>query len=106
MDSNIKFSWCHLSNIPELPIIGLSEGNGSGTKLFQSLLDGHTKILMIPGYPLMYFYPFWYRNIESLNYKNWDVVLKKILFHFAPVFDSRINPGSESLDKLGENQDQ
>ncbi len=87
-------------------MVALTEGNGSGTKLFQSLLDGHPRVMMIPGYPLMYFYPFWGRYVAPFDNKSWSTVLNLIVEHFAPIFDSRINPGSEDLDKLGENQDQ
>ena len=96
----------HLSRFPEPRILALSEGNGSGTKLFQSLLDGHPGILMVPGYPLMYFYPFWHRYVATLPRPDWPAALDALVARFAPVFDTRINPGSEDLDKLGENQDQ
>ena len=106
MNSQLNLSNYHLSRLKEPKMFALTEGNGSGTKLFQSLLDGHESILMIPGYPLMYFYPFWERFIVSQKKLSWMKVLDALELHFAPVFDTNINPGSEDLNKLGENQDQ
>ena len=40
-------------------VVALVTGNGSGTKLFQALLDNHEQICMIPAYPLIYLYPHW-----------------------------------------------
>lgn len=106
MSTPSDYSAYHLSRFPEPRMLALAEGNGSGTKLFQSLLDGHPGILMVPGYPLMYFYPFWHRYVASLPRLDWPTALDALVARFAPVFDTRINPGSEDLDKLGENQDQ
>jgi hypothetical protein len=102
----MNYAQYHLSHFQGPRMVALSEGNGSGTKLFQSLLDGHPQILMVPGYPLMYFYPFWEHFIAPVAGLSWPQVLDQLLLRFAPVFDTRINPGSEDLDKLGENQDQ
>jgi hypothetical protein len=54
----------------------------------------------------MYFYPFWHRYVAVLPCTCWLAVLDLLAARFAPVFDSRINPGSEDLNKLGENQNQ
>ena len=37
----------------------LLSGVGSGSKLFQSFLDGHSQILMTPSHILMYLMPHW-----------------------------------------------
>ena len=102
----MDYSQYHLSRFKGPRMVALSEGNGSGTKLFQSLLDGHSEVLMVPGYPFMYYYPFWEFYIAPVGDNSWQLVLNQLLLRFAPVFDTRINPGSEDLDKLGKNQDQ
>ena len=50
-----------LSDIKEPSILGFIFYKGGGTKLFHSYLDGHPEIYNIPGFPLLYFYP--YRKI-------------------------------------------
>ena len=95
-----------LNKMKELPVLALTEGNGSGTKLFQSLMDGHPELLMIPGYPLMYFYPFWEHYIVPTKSLDWTLIIDEFINRFAPIFDSRHNPGSEDLDRLGEGKNE
>ena len=95
-----------VNNINEPKMIAISEGVGSGSKLFQSLLDSHDQILMVPGYALMYFYPYWSKYIEVDENANWNNILDRLLNMFASIFDTKINPGSESMHQLGENHDQ
>ena len=40
-------------------VVILFSGAGSGSKLFQSYLDGHSQILMTPSHILMYLIPHW-----------------------------------------------
>ena len=80
-------------------IITLSRGNGSGSKLLQSFFDSHKKIIMLPGYPLLYFYEAF--NIWNLKKISVKVILYKIFAQFPSIFDSRKYQGSDSLNKLG-----
>ena len=59
-----------------LEIYALLTGSGIGTKPLQSFLDGHPKIITIPGYPLVYFYPHWKHWEETLNEWSWDSIVK------------------------------
>jgi len=90
-----------ISRYKNIPMVALIVGVGSGSKLYQSLLDGHKNILVIPGYPLMYFYPFWRNYVQSGM--DWEEVLALMICKFPSVFDSRLMPGSEALDRLGTN---
>lgn len=90
--------------IKDLQMVAISEGAGSGTKLFQSLLDSHPNVLMVPGYALMYFYPFWEAKILPRQNLCWPDILQAILAFFPSLFDTRKLPGSEGLDQLGESQ--
>ena len=47
-------------------IIALVGGVGAGSKYFQSLLDLHPELYMIPGYSLLYFYPH-YKEILKIK---------------------------------------
>ena len=77
----------------------LLAGPGSGSKLFQSYLDGHRQILMTPGYILMYFYPHWKKHFKF--YGNW----KEIIDHFLSLHPSILNAnklkGGDYLYNLG-----
>ena len=57
--------WPVFADIPEPQVAVIYAGNGSGTKLFQSFLDGHPQIYMLPAYPLMYLYPHWQKWQEE-----------------------------------------
>ena len=80
--------------------------HGSGSKVFQSFIDNHDEICMIPGYPLMYLYPHWYEWKKNNKLNSWSEVFENLMFNHPSLFDSRIYPGSESLDKLGIDQDE
>jgi hypothetical protein len=75
----------------------LSEGNGRGSKLLQSYLDGSKNLLMIPGYGSSYFFPFIDKYFKFSN----EEICEKFFYHFKSIFDSRKNPGSETLNSLG-----
>ena len=52
-------------------IVILLSGVGSGSKLFQSYLDGHSQILMTPSHILMYLIPHWKEwNKKSAHLKS------------------------------------
>ena len=78
-------------------------GLGAGSKYFHTLIDGHQDIYGIPGYVIMYFYPHARKILEK--YKAKEEVITKILEALPGLYDTRILPGSETLNKLGENQD-
>jgi hypothetical protein len=80
-------------------VITLSHGNGSGSKLLQSFFDSHKKIILLPGYPLLYFYDAF--NIWNLKKISVKLVLNKIFNQFPSIFDSKKYEGSDSLSKLG-----
>lgn len=87
-------------------MVAIMEGTGSGTKLLQSLLDSHPDILMVPGYALMYFYPYWHKYLMASEELSWPMVLDGIMQRFSSIIDTNDNPGSESLNQLGDGQDQ
>ncbi len=89
-----------------LQMVALTSGLGSGSKVYQAFLDGHPEILMIPGYPLMYLYPHWHQWVEEGKCGSWDAVIDALLYNHPSILDTRIMPGSETLDQLGENQDE
>ena len=86
--------------IKNINIFALSAGNGSGSKLFQSLIDNSDGLLMLPGYQLQYLCPFYveWSKDKSLN---WVKIIDKIFLQFPSIFDSRISFGNERLDRLG-----
>ena len=88
-----------------LEIYALLTGSGIGTKPLQSFLDGHPKIITIPGYPLVYFYPHWKHWEETLNEWSWDSIVKIFTERHASVIDSRLIPGFNGLATLGDNGD-
>ena len=87
-------------------MIAISEGVGSGSKLFQSLLDSHPEVYMIPGYALMYFYPYWHKVLQHKKLNDWDLILDDLIKVFSSIFDTGMNPGSETLNQLGEKNDE
>ena len=88
-------------------VVALVTGNGSGTKLFQALLDNHEQICMIPAYPLIYFYPHWATWKEELkNNWNWDGLIDMFCLKHASVLDSRKIPGNNGMTTLGDDQDE
>ena len=99
-------SWPKFAEIAEPAMIALSEGNGSGTKVYQSFLDGHPQLYMVPGYPLMYFYPHWGQWTEEGKTRDWATLIDAFLYHHPSLLDSREMPGSETLDRLGEGQNE
>lgn len=85
-----KLDWCFIH-----------EGNGRGSKLLQAHLDGGQDVLMLPGYACMYFFPF----LEKYKKKtDSNEILNNFYKYFDSIFDTRKNPGSESLDTLGKNK--
>ena len=92
--------------IPEkyknLKVLAILNGTGTGSKLLQSYLDGHSKIITIPGLILMYYYPHW----KKITKNNTDI--SYIIDEFFKLHPSLINtenlPGSDTLNKLGENK--
>ena len=81
-------------------IFALVVGPGAGSKYLHTLLDSHPDMYAIPGYCMMYFYPHYYDICTSVksNYELIDTLLDRI----PPIYDTRIMPGSETLDQLGE----
>ena len=74
--------------------------------MFQSFLDNHEQIYMIPAYPLFYFYPHWKTWKEELEGSwNWESLIEKFRTKHASVLDSRRIPGFNGLTALGESQD-
>ena len=93
-------------NTPQ-EVVALVTGNGSGTKLFQALLDSHDQICMIPAYPLIYFYPHWVTWKEELKHNwNWEGIIDMFCLKHASVLDSRKIPGHNGMTTLGDTQDE
>ena len=74
-------------------------GPGSGSKLFQSYLDGHSQVLMTPGYILMYFYPHWDKQL--INQKNWKMILNTFFKLHPSILDTNKMKGGDFLYNLG-----
>ena len=94
-------------DIPIPTMIGLVEGNGSGAKLLQALLDGHEQLYMIPAYPLLYFYPHW--DSWEKQFKRiwrWETIIDLFCEKHASVLDSRKIPGHNGLTTLGKSQNE
>ena len=77
----------------------LLAGPGSGSKLFQSFIDGHHQVLMTPGYILMYFYPHWNRHLKYYN--NWAKVINHFLELHPSIIDASKLKGGDYLYNLG-----
>ena len=82
-----------------LKILVLLAGPGSGSKLLQSYLDGHSQILMTPGYILMYLYPHWDKHLAKE--KNWKKILNKFLSLHPSILDTGKMKGGDYLYNLG-----
>ena len=88
--------------IPEPRLVVLVHAARAGTKLFQSFIDGHPEILMVPGYPLMYLYPHW--DLWQRQYGaalTWPQLIDLFCEKHASVIDSRAVRGLSGLDRLG-----
>ena len=86
-------------------MVALVEGNGSGSKLFQSFLDNHEQIYMIPAYPLLYFYPHWETWEQKFKETwTWETIINLFCEKHASVIDSRNIPGHNGLTTLGKSQ--
>ena len=82
-------------------------GNGGGSKLIQSYIDGHPSFYNIPAYPLIYLYPHWQDWAKELTDSwRWETILDKFCEKHASVLDSRRIPGFNGLDTLGESKDE
>ncbi len=78
--------------------------SGAGTKLLQSQIGNSDKIMTLPSYPLLYFYPHW--EIWSNKYKklNTKKIYNLIVKHHASVIDSKKIPGFNGLNNLGKSR--
>jgi len=86
-----------LKNIKTLVLLA---GPGSGSKLFQSYIDGHNQVLMTPGYILMYFYPHWKKYLK--DYKSWKKIIDHFLKLHPSILDSNKMKGGDYLYNLGD----
>ncbi len=77
----------------------LLAGPGSGSKLFQSFVDGHEQVLMTPGYILMYFYPHWDKHLK--NQDSWSQIIKSFLELHPSIIDAKELKGGDYLYNLG-----
>ena len=77
----------------------LLAGPGSGSKLFQSFIDGHHQVLMTPGYILMYFYPHWNKHLKLHN--NWLKIVNHFLKLHPSIIDAKKLKGGDYLYNLG-----
>ena len=77
----------------------LLAGPGSGSKVFQSFIDGHHQVLMTPGYILMYFYPHWNKHLR--HYENWNQLIKHFLKLHPSIIDASKLKGGDYLYNLG-----
>ena len=90
---------------PKMVCFGI--GNGSGSKLFQSYLDGHPQIYMVPAYILMYLYPHWDQwKDEYRDNWNWDTIINAFCIKHASLLDTRQIPGHDGMTTLGSDKNQ
>jgi hypothetical protein len=103
----VKQKWPSIESIGKPRMIGLLLGNGVGSKLLQSHLDGSQEIYMIPAYPLMYFYPHWQDwKKQYHNEWNWNKIIDVFCEKHASVIDSRLIPGFNGLRNLGKEKNE
>lgn len=106
-DAARSADWPRFAEIDEPLMVGLHVGNGSGSKVFQSFIDGHPQVLMIPAYPLVYFYPHWRRwEMELKDDWSWERIIETFCHQHASVIDSRRIPGHNGMTGLGDTQNQ
>jgi Sulfotransferase family len=99
--------WPTFKSIPTPRVVGMFVGNGVGSKLLQSYLDGAPDLYMIPAYPLMYLYPHWQDWQRDYRHDwHWDRVIERFCEKHASVIDSRRIPGFNGMRNLGKNQDE
>ena len=67
-----------IDKFEKIPFCFMLEGNGRGTKLLQSYLDGSKSLAMMPGYAANYFFPFLLRYKK----KNDKDLVKLFFFYF------------------------
>ena len=102
-----KSNWPLFEDITEPRMVCFGTGNGSGSKLFQSYLDNHPQIYMVPGYALLYLYPHWEQWKEELvDEWNWLAIIKEFCVRHASVIDTRQIPATDGMTTLGEKRDQ
>ncbi|MFH2091032.1 MAG: sulfotransferase [Pseudomonadota bacterium] len=94
-------------DINEPRMVGLIVGNGSGSKLLQSYIDGHEQIYMVPAYPLFYFYPHWESWVKQYgDMFDWQKAISLFCEKHASVLDSRRIPGFNGLTSLGDSRNE
>ncbi|MDA9625050.1 hypothetical protein N9S55_01560, partial [Candidatus Pelagibacter bacterium] len=84
----------------KIKAVVLLAGPGSGSKLFQSFVDGHKEVLMTPGYILMYFYPHWEKHFKYFN--SWINIIEYFLVLHPSLINSEKLRGGDYLYNLGE----
>jgi hypothetical protein len=96
-----------LGDVPEPQVVALVQASRAGSKLFQSFLDGHDSILMVPGYPLMYLNAHWdlWRSTHGASF-HWAQAIDLFCEKHGSVIDSRRVAGLSGLDRLGDNQEE
>ena len=88
-------------------MICLHCGNAAGSKAFQSYLDGHPEIYMVPAYPLTYLYPHWLQWQEELGPdRTWAQIIERFCVQHASVIDSNQIPGHNGMRNLGDSQEE
>jgi len=106
-ENNKALGTFRFESITEPDLVALFVGNASGSKLLQTFLDNHPQIYMIPGYPLVYFYPHWETWKEELRDDwNWKSIIDTFCIKHASILDTRRIPGLAGLTTLGKNQDE
>jgi hypothetical protein len=101
-----KSDWPKFSEIPEPKMAALYVGNGSTSKPFQSFLDGHPELYLVPAYPLIYLYPHWEQWQDELKDDwTWDAIIDAFCIKHASVIDTRRIPGFNGLTSLGGEQE-
>lgn len=94
------------ARLENVQMVGLVECSGTGTKVLQSILDGHPEILSIPSYPMVYFYPHWQDWTSQAPDITWKELLELFCTKHASVLDSTQIPGFNGLNNIGDNQNE
>ena len=97
----------HFTEVREPSMLALVATGRAGTKLLQSFMDDHDRILMVPAYPLMYLYPHWgtWSDLHGPGF-TWERATDLFCEKHASVLDSRKIPGLGGLTALGPGRDE
>lgn len=96
-----------LSDFEHIQMVAMVEASGTGTKVFQSCLDGADEVITIPAYPLVYLYPNFLEWKKTYGRKlDWVKFVDLLSYNHSSLYDSNNIPGFNGLTQLGSNKDE